>query len=57
MEWLAQHWLDIINIITYVIAGASVIVQLTPTPNDDAFLAKVIKVIAAIGLNKTNLTK
>lgn len=50
MEWITQHWKDILAIIGAVVTVCSLIVKLTPTQKDDAFLAKVIKVLAALGL-------
>lgn len=50
MEWITQNWKDILAIIGGVVTVASIIVKLTPTPKDDTVLAKVIKVLAAIGL-------
>lgn len=50
MEWITQHWKDILAIIGAVVTVCSLIVKLTPTQKDDNFLAKVIKVLAALGL-------
>lgn len=50
MEWIMAHWKDILAIIGGVVTVASIIVKLTPTPKDDSFLAKVIKILAALGL-------
>lgn len=50
MEWITQHWKDILAIIGGVVTVCSLIVKLTPTQKDDNFLAKVIKVLAALGL-------
>lgn len=50
MEWINAHWKDILAIIGGVVTVASLIVKLTPTQKDDAFLAKVIKVLAALSL-------
>jgi hypothetical protein len=38
LEWLTTKWDDVLTILAYIIAAASVIVRLTPTPKDDAFL-------------------
>jgi len=47
------HKMDIINLVSYAIAGATIIVKLTPTPKDDVLLAKVIKFISKfVALNK-----
>ena len=50
MEWITAHWKDILAVIGGVVAVASLIVKLTPTQKDDTFLAKVIKVLSALGL-------
>lgn len=50
MEWITAHWEDILAIIGAVVTAASLIVKITPTQKDDAFLAKVIKVLAALSL-------
>ena len=50
MEWITTHWKDILAIIGGIVTVASLIVKLTPTQKDDAFLAKVIKVLAALSL-------
>lgn len=43
---------EIINLITAVVTIASAIAAVTPTPKDDAFIAKYIKpVIDALALN------
>lgn len=48
MEWLAANWLILIPII---IAGASVIVKITPNETDNKILAGFIKFFQLIGLN------
>ena len=50
MEWITAHWKDILATIGAVVLAASAIVKLTPTQKDDTILAKVIKVLAALGL-------
>jgi len=50
MEWLHNNWKDILAIIGGIVTVASLIVKLTPTQKDDAFLAKVINVLAALSL-------
>ena len=52
MEWLQANWQTLLLIITSAISLASVIVKLTPTPKDDAALAKVINFLKVIGLYK-----
>lgn len=43
--------IDIILIAPYVIAAASAIAALTPTPKDDKFLGKLRKVVDVLALN------
>lgn len=50
MDWIMAHWKDILSVIGGVVTVASIIVKLTPTPKDDGILAKVIKILAALGL-------
>ena len=49
--------IDIINIITAVIASASAIAALTPTKKYDIFLAKIKPFIDIIALNFGNAKK
>ena len=52
ITWFQAHWVDIINVITGIIAVASIIVKLTPTLKDDSFLLAVVKFLAKyIALN------
>lgn len=51
MSWLQEHLQDVLGIIGMVIALCAAIAALTPSPKDDAALAKVRKVIDFVGLN------
>ena len=50
IEWILNHWVDVIQIYLGLIGVASIIVKLTPTLKDDTVLKKIIaftgKVIA-----------
>lgn len=50
MEWIVAHWKDVLAVIGGVVTVCSLIVKLTPTQKDDTVLAKIIKVLAALGL-------
>ena len=52
MEWLANNWTDILLAITSIISGASIIVKMTPTTKDDVILAKIVKFLEIVALNK-----
>ena len=43
--------LKLIQIVPYIIAAASLIASLTPTPKDDQFIGKVYKLIDWAALN------
>ncbi len=50
MNWIIEHYKDVLEIIGAVVSLATLIVALTPTQKDDAVLAKVIKFLSAFGL-------
>lgn len=52
IQFISTHGSDIIDMIAYTIAAASIIVKLTPTPKDDGVLASIIGILAKVGLNK-----
>lgn len=41
MEWLVEHWDDLVAGLVAVHALASIVTKLTPSPKDDEWLAKV----------------
>lgn len=43
---------DYLNLAAQIIAVCSIIVKITPTQKDDNILAKVVKVLEVISLNK-----
>ena len=50
MEWITQHWKDVLAVIGGVVTVASIIVKLTPTQKDDNVLSKIITILAALSL-------
>ena len=50
MNWITQHYDEVLQIIGAVVALATLIVKLTPTQQDDNVLAKVIRVLSALSL-------
>jgi hypothetical protein len=54
ITWIRANWVDIANVVTAIIALASIIVKLTPTVKDNEVLEKIIKFISKyIALNRT----
>tara|TARA_B100000287_G_scaffold256315_1_gene240924 strand:+ start:387 stop:548 length:162 start_codon:yes stop_codon:yes gene_type:complete len=43
--------IDLLNIVTAIIAACSTIAALTPTPTDDSLVAKAYKVIDMLAIN------
>ena len=54
MEWIVANWQGILAAVTGVIAAASAIAALTPTPKDDAILYKIRQLIDLLALNIGN---
>ncbi len=50
MNWIIEHFKDVMAIIGAAVSLATLIVALTPTQKDDAVLAKIIKILSIIGL-------
>ena len=48
MSWLVTHWGELVAAAGALVAAASFITTLTPTPKDDAALAKVRHVLARL---------
>ena len=51
MSWILENKEALISIITAVVAVASAIAALTPTPKDDTIVGKVYKVVDMLALN------
>lgn len=50
MNWIIEHYKDVLAVIGAAVSLATLIVALTPTQKDDDVLAKVIKFLSAFGL-------
>ena len=51
LTWLTEDWADIATVVSSLIASASVITALTPTPKDDNILKKIKEFLNVIALN------
>ena len=51
ITWAMTHKVELMAIIGGVVTVASIVVKMTPTPKDDAILAKVVSVLNALALN------
>lgn len=52
ISWVVANYQTIITAALAIVGGFSVIAKLTPTPTDDAILAKAVKVLDFVSLNK-----
>ena len=50
IKFITQHYDEVLQLIGTVVALATLIVKLTPTPKDDNVLAKIIQVLSALSL-------
>ena len=53
-NWILDNSDNIFTILTSIIATASVIAALTPTPKDDSWLAKARAVVDFLAINVKN---
>lgn len=51
MQYIQQNWEQIALVITSVVAAASAIAALTPTPKDDTWVARAYKLIDILAIN------
>ena len=52
IQWIIANSKDLLLIVTGLVTVASIIVKLTPTPKDDAIMAKILPWLEKIALNK-----
>lgn len=48
---LTADWTGVFEVIFAVIAAASALTAVTPTPSDDRFVGKIYKLVEALALN------
>mgnify|MGYP003640729189 CR=1 FL=1 len=51
MEYIRENWEQILAVLTGVVATASAIAALTPTPKDDGIVKKLYKLIDLLAFN------
>jgi len=45
LNWIITNASDLIGVATTIVAAASAVAALTPTPKDDTWVAKIYKVV------------
>jgi hypothetical protein len=51
MDFVLNHWVDLLAIVTSTITAASIIAKLTPNTHDDAVMQKILTVIQWLSIN------
>lgn len=51
MSWLTENFANIMAVVGAVIVLARIVVKLTPTPQDDSVLEKIVGFLKALGLH------
>lgn len=51
MNWLTDNFTNIMAVVGAVIVLARIVVKLTPTPQDDSVLEKIVDFLKALGLH------
>jgi hypothetical protein len=51
IKWIQEHLTDVIAVVSSVVAAASLITALTPTPKDDGIVKKVKDFLNLLALN------
>jgi hypothetical protein len=57
IEYITENKDQLFGVVTAVIAAASAIAALTPTPKDDGLIKKIYKIIDFLALNVFNAKK
>lgn len=50
IQFITQHYDEVLQILGTVVALATLVVKLTPTQKDDNILSKIIQVLSALSL-------
>lgn len=54
IKYITENWGTILTVVTSVIAAASAIAAVTPTPKDDGIVKAVMKVVNWLAINVGN---
>ena len=45
LNWIAEHWDEVLAVYGGLVAFSTAVVQLTPSTKDDEWLGKIVKVL------------
>jgi hypothetical protein len=51
IDYIATNWFELLEIAGLVVAAASAIAAMTPTPKDDGVIKVIRKIVNALALN------
>jgi len=57
INWIKEHYQDVLAIIGGIVSVASIVVKLTPSQKDDAVLAKIIALLDHFSIFNPNGTE
>ena len=46
MEWIANHWKEVLDVLAYVVLGASVVSKMTKNVWDDKIVAMLLRILS-----------
>lgn len=46
MQWIADHWVDVLAAVTSFITAASIVAKLTPNVYDDKFVNIILRILS-----------
>lgn len=53
MDWVIEHWDELLVIGSAAVTIASVVAKLTPTKSDDVLVDKLLRIVHKVALNPT----
>ena len=48
MEWLVENWVTVVEVVGAVLALATAVTRLTPSPKDDEVVKKIVGVFSVL---------
>jgi len=48
--WLTQNWTQVVAALGALVMASRILVKLTPTPQDDSLLEKIVNFLKGLGL-------
>lgn len=51
MNWIVEHWVELLTTVTSVITVASVVTKVTPSTHDDEVIDSLLKFVQWLSIN------